>query len=106
MGHFDHDHPHPHGEHVHEHTHTDENGQTYTHIHQHTHEGEHHHEHGGAQTIAVLQYMLEHYIHHATELGDLAAELCGEAQHQLLHAVESFDQANGYLSAALEELRK
>ena len=106
MGHFDHDHGHAHGEHVHEHTHTDENGQTYTHTHQHTHEGEHHHEHGGEQTIAVLNYMLDHNIHHAGELSDLARQFSGEVQHQLLHAVESFDQANGYLSAALEELKK
>ena len=101
MGHFDHDHSHAHGEHVHEHTHTDENGQVYTHTHTHTH-----HEHGGAQTGAVLQYMLEHNSHHAKELGDMAAQFDGEARHQLLHAVESFDQANGYLSAALEELKK
>lgn len=106
MGHFGHDHAHDAEGHVHEHTHTDETGQTYTHSHQHTHEGEHSHEHGGAQAIAVLQYMLEHNIHHAKELSDMAAEFSGEARHQLLHAVESFDQANGYLSAALEELKK
>lgn len=104
MGHFDHEHPHSHGEHVHEHTHTDENGQTY--VHSHAHQGDHHHGHGGAQILAVLQYMLDHNIHHAKELGDMASELDGEARHQLLHAVESFDQANGYLSAALEELKK
>lgn len=106
MGHFDHEHPHSHGEHVHEHTHTDENGQTYVHSHAHGHQGDHCHGHGGAQILAVLQYMLDHNIHHAKELGDMAAELDGEARHQLLHAVESFDQANGYLSAALEELKK
>ena len=33
-------------------------------------------------------------------------QLTGEARHQMLHAVESFDQANGYLSAALELLEK
>ena len=104
MGHFDHSHGH--GEHVHEHVHVDENGQAYTHTHAHTHEGEHHHDHGGAQTLAVLQYMLEHNIHHAAELSDMARQFDGEAQHQLLHAVESFDQANGYLSAALELLNE
>ena len=82
MGHFDHD-GHDHA-HVHEHTHTDEHGAVYTHSHEHTHEGDHQHAHGGEQTIAVLQYML----------------------HQLLHAVDSFDQANGYLSAALELIRQ
>jgi hypothetical protein len=50
--------------------------------------------------------MLDHNIHHAAELNDIAQQLSGEAQHQLLHAVESFDQANGYLSAALELLKK
>jgi ABC-type transporter Mla subunit MlaD len=58
------------------------------------------------QVVAVLQYMLDHNVHHAGELSDMADQLTGEARHQLLHAVESFDQANGYLSAALEELRK
>ena len=49
----------------------------------------------------MLQYMLDHNIHHAGELSDMAKQFSGEAQHQLLHAVESFDQANGYLSAAV-----
>ncbi len=57
-------------------------------------------------TVAVLRYMLDHNIHHASELSDLADQLTGEARHQMLHAVESFDQANGYLSAALELLEK
>ena len=39
------------------------------------------------------------------QLSDIAAQFDGEARHQLLHAVESFDQANGYLSAALELLK-
>ena len=53
----------------------------------------------------MLQYMLDHNIHHAGELSDIAKQFTGEAQHQLLHAVESFDQANGYLSAALELIK-
>ena len=52
------------------------------------------------------QYMLDHNIHHAAELSDLAKQFSGEVEHQLLHAVESFDQGNGYLSAALELLKK
>ena len=51
------------------------------------------------------QCMLDHNIHHAAELNDLAGQLTGEARHQMLHAVEAFDQANGYLSAALELLK-
>ena len=103
MGHFDHD-GHDHA-HIHEHTHTDAHGDVYTHSHQHSHEGEHQHVHGGGQAVAVLQYMLDHNIHHAGELSDMAKQFTGEAQHQLLHAVESFDQANGYLSAALELIK-
>lgn len=101
MGHFDH-------EHMHEHTH-EHDGVTHTHGHVHTHDHERLHAENGApseQTIAVLQYMLDHNIHHAAELNDLAGQLTGEAQHQMLHAVEAFDQANGYLSAALELLKK
>jgi len=60
----------------------------------------------GEQAVAVLRYMLEHNIHHAQELSDLAGQFSGEAHHQLLHAVEAYDQGNGYLSAALEELKK
>lgn len=95
MGHHDH-------EHGHEHPHT--------HPHEHSHEHEHEqlHAEGGAvspETVAVLQYMLEHNVHHASELNDLAQQLTGEARHQMLHAVEAFDQANGYLSAALELLK-
>ena len=91
MEHLDHEHVHSDG-HPHEHPHT----------HEHTHE----HPHDGAQALAVLQYMLDHNIHHAAELSDIAAQFGGEARHQLLHAVESFDQANGYLSAALELLKE
>jgi hypothetical protein len=81
-----------------------------THTHDHTHDHGHDHVHShdlpGDKTAALLQYMLDHNIHHAAELNDIAQQLSGEARHQLLHAVESFDQANGYLSAALELLKK
>ena len=107
MGHLEHE--------QHEHTHEHDGARhTHTHEHPHSHENEHEHDHAhlhaenGApseQTIAVLRYMLEHNIHHAAELNDLAQQLSGEAQHQMLHAVEAFDQANGYLSAALELLK-
>ena len=99
MGHFGHDHDghEGHGGHTHQHTHTGEDGQTYTHTHQHTHGGDHNHDHSGVQAVAVLQYMLEHNIHHAKELSDMASQFEGEARHQLLHA---------YLSGALEELKK
>ena len=77
------------------------------HDHEHTHDHPHvHSDMPKDQVVAVLQYMLDHNVHHAGELSDMADQLTGEARHQLLHAVGSFDQANGYLSAALEELRK
>lgn len=96
MEHFDHDHEHAHsGAYTHSHPHT----------HEHSHEHPNSHTHDGAQALAVLQYMLDHNIHHAGELSDIAKQFTGEAQHQLLHAVESFDQANGYLSAALELIK-
>ena len=94
MDHLGHDHEHTHP-HDHEHTH------------EHTHDHPHVHPDMPAEKVtALLQYMLDHNIHHAGELSDMAGQLTGEARHQLLHAVESFDQANGYLSAALEELKK
>lgn len=104
MGHFDHDH--------HEHCHCNDHEHTHDHCgcghEHHHHDHEHlHAEHGevSPQTVAVLKYMLDHNIHHAAELNDLAQQLTGEAQHQMLHAVEAFDQANGYLSHALELLK-
>ena len=87
---------HEHDTHTHEHTHT----------HDHGHDHVHSHDLPGDKTAALLQYMLDHNIHHAAELNDIAQQLSGEARHQLLHAVESFDQANGFLSAALELLKK
>lgn len=93
MGHHDHEHHHAH---------------THGHDHSHDHDHEHLHAHDGvadAETVALLKYMLDHNIHHASELGDLADQLSGEARHQLQHAVEAFDQANGYLAAALEYMK-
>ena len=68
--------------------------------HDHNHgQGEHVHEHTHTDENGQVYT-------HAKELGDMAEQFDGEVRHQLLHAVESFDQANGYLSAALEELKK
>ena len=93
---------HEHDTHTHDHTHDHTNDHTHDHGHDHVHS----HDLPGDKTAALLQYMLDHNIHHAAELNDIAQQLSGEARHQLLHAVESFDQANGYLSAALELLKK
>jgi len=85
--------------HAHEHTHS--------HDHSHAHHHDHHHEHlEGDKVLALLTYMLDHNIHHCAELKELESSLSGEAAHQLYHAVEAFEQANGYLSNAIKELNK
>ena len=90
--------------------HFDHGHDAHSHTHNHTHDHTHTHSHGeavsGEQAVALLQYMLDHNIHHAAELSDLAKQFSGEVEHQLLHAVASFDQGNGYLPAALELLKK
>ena len=53
----------------------------------------------------VLTYMLDHNVHHCAELKEMAASLTGEAQHQLLHAVEAFEEANSHLAKAVAELK-
>jgi len=99
IGHH-HDHDHEHCHHDHDHCHC--------HDHDHHHDHQHLHAEDGAvspQTVAVLKYMLDHNIHHAKELSDLAQQLTGEARHQMEHAVAAFDEGNGYLSAVLELLK-
>ena len=94
-------------EHIHEHS----NGcaeHTHPHDHDHEHTHPHSHDHGAqgeGKVVAVLTYMLEHNVHHCAELREMAAGLSGEAQHQLLHAVEEFDAANSHLAKAVEELK-
>ena len=88
-------------EHTHPHTHEG-------HSHDHSHDG-HAHDHGpmdAEKALALLTYMLDHNVHHCAELKDLGDALTGEAAHQIAHAVEAFDQANGYLASAIEELKK
>ena len=74
-----------------EHLTHDHDGHSHEHAHDHGHP--HSHAHGeavsGEQAVALLQYMLDHNIHHAAELSDLAGQFSGEVAHQLLHAVES-----------------
>lgn len=95
-------------EHEHEHTHI-HNGVEHTHSHPHDHShGEgHDHEHipeGEDMTLAVLRYMLDHNVHHCAELKELAEKISGEAQHQLLHAIEDFESSNEHLCKAVELL--
>ena len=94
-------------EHTHDHTHPHcHEGAEHTHAHSHSHDHVHAAGEGAGKAVAVLTYMLEHNVHHCAELKDLAAGLSGEAQHQLLHAVEAFEEANGHLARAVEELKK
>ena len=98
-------------EYTHTHTH---DGVEHTHTHDHPHDHEHTHSHdhvhaageGDGKIVAVLSYMLEHNVHHCAELKEMAGGLSGEAQHQLLHAVEAFEEANTHLSKAVEELKQ
>ena len=110
-------------EHSHEHTHVhSHDGVEHAHTHTHPHDHDHDHDHGpqdhphthdhgcglpeGAdRTLAVLTYMLDHNVHHCAELKEMAASLTGEAQHQLLHAVEAFEEANSHLAKAVAELK-
>ena len=101
-------------EHEHEHTHTHSHGgvehnHTQSHAPSHDHGEAHDHAHGaaaGAEDIAVLRYMLDHNVHHCAELKELAEKLSGEAQHQLLHAIEDFEASNGHLAQLVELLSK
>ena len=101
-------------EHTHEHSH-DGTVHTHTHSHEHSHEHGHDHDHDhihdGAplepeKALALLTYMLDHNVHHCAELRELCGSLSGEAAHQLLHAVEASDEANGHLASAIEEMKK
>lgn len=115
-----HTHPHTHDGVEHTHTHTHEGGD-----HIHTHEGDHgahDHSHDCAhecsacagcdpmqETLALMQYMVNHNAAHARELAELAKKL-GElgnhtAEEQVLAAVSEFEKGNLRLSAVLASLK-
>ncbi len=103
--HGDADHPHPH---PHDHIHGDAE-HPHPHPHDHIHGEGHDHEHiqeGEDMTLAMLRYMLDHNVHHCAELKDLAEKISGEAQHQLLHAIEDFEASNEHLGKAVELLKQ
>ena len=115
---------------AHEHTHTHAHSHdgvehTHEHTHTHTHEGDHgshDHSHDCAhecsgcagcdpmqETLALLQYMVNHNAAHARELAELAKKL-GElgnraASEQVLAAVSEFEKGNLRLSAVLASLK-
>ena len=88
------------GEHDHSHTHT----------HSHTHD--HTHSHVDPEnvrpvdeTIALLEYMCSHNLHHAEELSELAPSLSETASYRLEKAIGVFDAANSCLSDVLEQVK-
>lgn len=122
--------PHKHGdEHTHEHTHSD----SITHSHEHSHGEGHDHEHTHAhnhecghshdcstgctssgecknETVALLNYMLEHNEHHAAELDQMADNLeklgMDTAAKQIKEAVSDFQKGNLRLSLALTTVKE
>ena len=119
-----HTHPHTHDgvEHTHEHTHTHTHeGGDHTHTHEGDH-GAHDHSHDCAhecsacagcdpmqETLALMQYMVNHNAAHARELAELAKKL-GElgnhtAEEQVLAAVSEFEKGNLRLSVVLASLK-
>ena len=79
----------------------------HTHLHEHGHE-HHHHAEGADALPAVLQYMLEHNIHHADEIKGIARKLREQEKTEAAAALEEstalFDRANEKLAAALKML--
>ncbi len=121
-----HSHEHSHGgvthTHEHSHSHTHEGGD-HTHTHDlHDHNQEHDHSHGCDQqcdgchscdpmqeTLALMQYMINHNAAHARELAQLAGKVDELGNHaaseQILAAVSEFEKGNLRLSAVLASLK-
>lgn len=124
-----------HGHHEHTHTHTYEHSHEHSHLPGHEEEHEHSHEEGGCGTCqnhggeghchshehgcseapankneALLQYMLDHNTHHASELDQMAAKLASEGQEkaaeQIRKAVDEFQKGNLYLGLALSLVKE
>lgn len=125
-----------HHEHSHSHAHS-HNGVEHTHEHSHVHDHEHGdsehthhaHDHGGhdhshacahecgscggcdpmTETVALMQYMVNHNASHARELAELADKLekLGNqtAAEQVRSAVSEFEKGNMRLSVVLASLK-
>ncbi len=76
-------------------------------IYRHHDHHDHSHEHiEPAETLAILNYMLDHNRHHAEELHDIAHSAQPEEAAKLLHeAVTLFGQANDKLEQALQLMK-
>ena len=83
------------------------------HHHDHDHEHHHHHDHASDATpmeelVAMLRYMVGHNAAHTRELAELAGQLdtvAHEQYHQVMQAVEEYEQANARLQTVLEKLQ-
>ena len=92
--------------HTHEHTHT--------HSHEHTHDHPHDHSHAGAaggnETVALLDYMLQHNQHHAHELEDIKNQLetmgKPDAARQLDAVIDDYNKGNLRLAAIVAALKE
>ena len=123
----DHTHTHSHAhvhdgvEHTHEHSHVhSHDGGEHTHSHEGEH-GDHNHTHcdhacnscSGCdpmqETVALMNYMVNHNAAHARELADLAKKLDELGNHtaaqQVLAAVSEFEKGNLRLSVVLASLK-
>lgn len=97
-----------HGDHEHDgHCHGSEGG---GHCH-----GDHCHQQDGQgpsadKNTALLQYMLDHNTHHATELDQMAEKLTADGQEkaaeQIRKAVDEFQKGNLYLGLALSMVKE
>ena len=75
-------------------------------MHDHTHPHDHEHKtHSPEETLALLNYMIDHNAHHAEELHELAHSSKEEAAELIHEAVELFNAGNEKLEKALAMLK-
>ncbi len=96
--------------HGHEHTHAD--GTVHSHYHSHEDGKNHDHAHeicglgsfDKNKTLLLMKYMLEHNIHHAEELAQMAEAIRNDKQayETVMNAVEDFKKGNKKLKDAVE----
>ena len=127
--HHEHSHSHEHSHdgvtHSHEHSHSHHHeGEDHVHSHDqlHGHDHDHNHSHGCdhscsgcagcdpmTETLALMQYMVNHNAAHARELAELAGKLeqLGNeaAARQVLTAVSEFEKGNLRLATVLASLK-
>lgn len=125
--HHEHSHSHEHSHdgvtHSHEHSHSHHHeGEDHIHSHDQLHDHNHDHSHGCdhscsgcagcdpmTETLALMQYMVNHNAAHARELAELAGKLeqLGNeaAARQVLTAVSEFEKGNLRLATVLASLK-